>query len=109
MALHKVLRTEAALTTSLDSCSISPELPIRVSLSLHVNPVWSPDRKRIAYALERNDGADVFQKDSNGTGSEEALFHYNDNAFPQDWSSDGRSLLLALRGAHTGDDLWVMP
>ena len=76
---------------------------------LHVNPVWSPDGKRIAYALERNDGADVLEKDSNGAGSEEALFHYNDNAFPQDWSSDGHSLLLALRGPRTGDDLWVLP
>jgi Tol biopolymer transport system component/predicted Ser/Thr protein kinase len=76
---------------------------------LHVNPVWSPDGKRIAYALERTDGADVFQKDSNGTRPEEALFHHNDNAFPQDWSSDGRSLLLAVRGARTGDDLWVLP
>ncbi len=77
--------------------------------ALHVNPVWSPDGKRIAYALERNDGADILEKDSSGAGAEEALFHYNDNAFPQDWSSDGRSLLLALRGPRTGDDLWMLP
>ncbi len=76
---------------------------------LQVDPVWSRDGKRIAYALERNNGADVVEKDSNGAGAEEALFHYHDNAFPQDWSSDGRSLLVAVRGSRTGDDLWVIP
>jgi Tol biopolymer transport system component len=72
-------------------------------------PVWSPDGKRIAFASNRHGTWDLYQKASNGAGSEELLLKSAENKFACDWSSDKRFLAYASISPTTGFDQWVLP
>jgi len=71
--------------------------------------IWSPDGDRLVFAADRAGHFDVYQKPSNGSGSEVLLLKSDEDKGPDDWSRDGR--FLAYRSAHaTGDsDIWVLP
>jgi Tol biopolymer transport system component/predicted Ser/Thr protein kinase len=56
----------------------------------YANPVWSPDGKRMVYALM---GRGVYVKAVNGTGEEREVLQ-SDGAQPLAWSPDGRQLLV---------------
>src|SRR5690349_4228807 len=56
-----------------------------------INPVWSPDRTRIAYTPGASTGTAILEKNSAGTG--EARGVGKAAPWPQDWSPDGRHLL----------------
>jgi len=58
---------------------------------LNLSPVWSPNGDRIAF----NRGATMYEKASSGTGPEQVLLQRE--AYPTDWSRDGRFLLYAQR------------
>ena len=47
-------------------------------------------------------------KPANG-GAEELLLQGGVNAFPMDWSSDGRWMAYQQQGRNTGLDLWLLP
>jgi serine/threonine protein kinase len=72
-------------------------------------PVWSPDNLRIAYVQRAGMDMKVMVKSADGAGQEEVL----ESAIkaPQDWTSDGRSLISATSSAKpkTGSDLWALP
>ncbi|HSS44419.1 MAG TPA: hypothetical protein VLO07_03675, partial [Thermoanaerobaculia bacterium] len=76
------------------------------------SPVWSPDGSRIAFAkVEKQIQTGIFVKSSNGAGEEEALYHAEGQATPDDWSLDGRFLALdvAKTGGKTKGDIWILP
>jgi Tol biopolymer transport system component len=74
-----------------------------------VAPVWFPDGTRIAFASgHAGSPRGIFQKSSNGSGSEERLFAGSSTAYPTSWSPDGR-FLLCLFPAPADPDLWVVP
>jgi eukaryotic-like serine/threonine-protein kinase len=76
-----------------------------------VNPIWSPDGSRIAYASNRDRGpAQLFVKRSDGTGQEERLLKTAHQSVPTDWTADGRFIVYEDHDPQTGKrDLWMLP
>ena len=78
--------------------------------SLDRFPIWSPDGSRIVFDSIRKDHRDLYQKPSNGAGSEQVLLESPQNKSPSDWSADGRFLIYGVTNdPKTGYDLWVLP
>jgi len=70
-------------------------------------PLWSPDDSKIVFDRYESNVAHLYQKASNGIGTEQALFSM-EGASLSDWSSDGRFLLFhspVRTGAQL--DLWL--
>ncbi len=68
-------------------------------------PVWSPDAKRIAYAANHNLNYGLYQKNADGSGSEQEMAK-SSGAYRQgfwDWSRDGQYLLVWENG-----ELWYL-
>jgi serine/threonine protein kinase len=75
------------------------------------SPVWSPDGGQIVFTSIREGGTlDLYSKPSNGAREETPLLQMPGGEYPQDWSTDGRSLLVTHRpeGASVSD-LYVLP
>jgi Tol biopolymer transport system component len=56
------------------------------------SPAWSPDGSRVAYVGLRQGAYGLYQKPSNGEGTEELLLKSNAPLVLTDWSQDGRYL-----------------
>lgn len=71
---------------------------------LNQDPVWSPDGKRIAYTSSQAINFHIYQKNADGSGSEQQMADLGVNQEnPWDWSRDGRYLLLRKE-----TELWLM-
>jgi Tol biopolymer transport system component len=55
-------------------------------------PAWAPDGSRVAYVGLRQGAYGLYQKLSNGEGSEELLYKSNAPVVLNDWSMDGKYL-----------------
>jgi Tol biopolymer transport system component len=77
--------------------------------SVDVNPVWSPDGRRIAFASARNGKFDLFVKPADGSSDEEPLLSTPLDKVAQDWSTDGRLLLYTVQDPKNASDLWALP
>ena len=79
-------------------------------------PVWSPDGTRVLFSTLRGGKAAVgiYEKASNGAGSEELLLAAapaDPEVWATDWSRDGRFVIFC-RGdlyARAHSDIWVLP
>jgi Tol biopolymer transport system component len=76
---------------------------------LDINPLWSPDRARIAFSSNRSGSFDLYLKDASGAGDEQRLLTAGEDLQPCDWSRDGRHILFMRRGADTSWDVWALP
>lgn len=56
------------------------------------SPAWAPDGSRVAYVGLRQGAYGLYQKPSNGEGTEELLLKSNAPLVLTDWSQDGRYL-----------------
>jgi dipeptidyl aminopeptidase/acylaminoacyl peptidase len=56
------------------------------------SPAWSPDSSRVGYVGLRQGAFGLYQKLSNGEGTEELLYKSNAPLVLTDWSMDGRYL-----------------
>jgi Tol biopolymer transport system component/predicted Ser/Thr protein kinase len=76
-------------------------------------PVWSPDGGRIAFYSSRDGVTHPFQKATSATARDEVLSKPLGEppgaTFVDDWSRDGRYLILSVVNPKTKSDLWVMP
>jgi Tol biopolymer transport system component len=71
--------------------------------------VWSPDGSSIAFNSSRRQGFfDLYQKASNGSGSEQPLVVDDRSKEPHAWSSDGRTLMYSALGGRTQRDVWIL-
>jgi Tol biopolymer transport system component len=77
--------------------------------AVNLDPVWSPDGKRIAFASNHGGGFGLYQHASDGAGQDELLFQSEHNKSVTDWSRDGRFLLYDDADPKTKFDLWVLP
>ncbi len=78
-------------------------------------PVWSPDGSRILFAALQAGKArpGIYQKPSNGTGSEELLLPSETpdiEIWPTDWSRDGKFVIFSKGDldSHSRGDIWVL-
>jgi Tol biopolymer transport system component len=74
------------------------------------HPVWSPDGSRLAFSSTRLFGGrtnSVFWKDARNIGNEEVLHRAEANLRLDDWSPDGKFLLIHQTTSR--GDLWVLP
>ena len=72
-------------------------------------PVWSPDGRYVAYRSTRNGQFQLLRKLSNGVGQEEVLYESTSRTFPDDWTPDGRALIVGRMDPQTNNDLWILP
>ncbi len=72
-------------------------------------PQWSPDDRRIYFFSEKRGHADLYDRPSSGTGSEELLLADSTNKFPIDVSPDGKHLAYMVRDlAKNNVHVWLM-
>jgi serine/threonine protein kinase/Tol biopolymer transport system component len=61
--------------------------------------VWSPDGARVMFASNRAGGTfgyDLYEKASNGSGTEHSVLAADGQQYPASWSSDGKHLLFGV-------------
>ncbi|HWI18117.1 MAG TPA: protein kinase [Vicinamibacterales bacterium] len=73
-----------------------------------VEPVWSPDGMRLAFASNRTGRYNLYVKASDGSGAEAQLLDSPNPVIPVDWTRDGRWLLYYEVHPATGRDLWAL-
>jgi Tol biopolymer transport system component len=72
--------------------------------------VWSPDGSRLVWSSNRESHFRLYQKPSNGAGSDEPIFKSAEPQHAYDWSPDGRVLLYGRLDGATGlFSLWTIP
>jgi hypothetical protein len=71
-------------------------------------PAWSPDGRFVAWTGTRPDLArGIFRRPADGSGPEELLHTADVHLHVNDWSPDGKTLLLQLLDPKTGPDLYT--
>ncbi|HEY3125245.1 MAG TPA: hypothetical protein VGK70_14435, partial [Thermoanaerobaculia bacterium] len=74
-----------------------------------VDPVWSPDGKRLFFASSRDGVQNLYQAASDRPGSEELLLRSAAWKVADDVSPDGRFLIYETTSLNTRIDLWILP
>jgi len=66
-------------------------------------PIWSPDGGHIVFSSNREHKFELYLKDSNGANDEKIIGQGPVDAFPTDWSRDGKYIIY-----QRGSELWFM-
>ena len=74
----------------------------------NLNPVWTPDGKRIAFESNREGPYNVFWQLADGSGGLERLTTSEYLHAPMSWSPDGQLLAFVEVTPTTGVDIWVL-
>ncbi len=75
----------------------------------NLNPLWTPDGKRIAYRSERAGYRNIYWRAADGTDTEEQLTTGDNGQGPLSWSPDGKILAFRDSSPTTDDDIWMLP
>ena len=76
--------------------------PLTFSTTLDMNPVWTPDGKRVVWAAVGGTGTpNIFWQAADGTGAPERITRSGNPQFPSAVTRDGTRLLLFESGAGT--------
>ena len=73
-----------------------------------VNPVWSPDRRRIAFSSNRDGAYDLYVKSISGPETE-LLLKTEGPKSASSWSPDGKFLLYRNASSEFSYDIWALP
>ncbi len=90
---------------------VGRDAPLRLTSQTgnEVSPVWSPDGRRIAYALGVG-ASGIFVRDlANPSGKDVELVAGRGVVVPNDWSPDGKRIVYEALGAEGKPDLMVIP
>ena len=89
------------------------------SPNLNAYVVWSPDGSRIVFRANPSGIVELFQRGTAGGGGEQLVLSADgavaggigsNTVAADDWSSDGKTLLLSASGSDSnGSDLWLLP
>lgn len=84
--------------------------PIRFTTDFddEIEPVWSPDGRRVMFATPRTGAPDLVAKSWGESGSDEVLAQSEKPLSPEDWSKDGRWIAYTETTAQTAEDLWLL-
>jgi Tol biopolymer transport system component len=74
----------------------------------NLNPVWTPDGKRIAFTSNKEGPQNLFWQRADGTGGLERLTTSEYVNTPSSWSPDGQLLAFWEVNATTGWDIWML-
>jgi Tol biopolymer transport system component len=74
----------------------------------NLNPVWTPDGKRIAFTSNKEGPQNLFWQRADGTGGLERLTTSEYVNTPSSWSPDGQLLAFWEVNATTGWDIWMV-
>jgi len=82
----------------------------RLTFEAHnIEPAFTPDGQRVAFASSRTGAFNLFWIAADGTGTPERLLEAARNQYPDAWSPDGRTLAFTELNPETGADLWMLP
>ena len=73
-----------------------------------ISVAWSPDGQWVLHTASQP-AHEIRRQRADGSGTDELLLSWPDNAYPDSMTPDGTSLIFTSVSAATGDDLWVMP
>ena len=76
--------------------------------NLNLNPIWTPDGKRIAFLSNKEGPLNIFWQLADGSGGLERLTTSEYNQSPISWSPDGQLLAFTEQNPTTGFDIWVL-
>ena len=71
-------------------------------------PVWSPAGDEVVFMSVRAGNTDIYLRQADGSGEEQALAATSGEEVPADWSRDGKYLLYSTDDPETGYDLWYL-
>jgi serine/threonine-protein kinase len=94
---HVVLDPATGSTTSLTA----PD-------TTSTDPIWSPDSRRVVYAMLRDGAFDLYIKEVRPGGIERLLLHTDSMKAAQSWSADGKIILFNANSPQSGIDLWAI-
>ncbi len=77
--------------------------------SRDLSPCWSPDGSWIAYSSQRDGKSDIYRKAANGVGAEELLWKAPEDKYPDDWTADGKALVVEKESPSGKSELWLLP
>src|SRR5262249_52397322 len=80
--------------------------PLTFDPAADLNPVWTPDGKRIVFGSARAGvQVNLFWQPSDGTGTAERLYESSNAQTPASFTPDGKSLVVNELGGRAGSDL----
>jgi Tol biopolymer transport system component len=74
----------------------------------NVDPVWTPDGKRIAFSSDKEGPPNIFWQLADGSGGLERLTTGESEESPGSWSPDGQLLAFMELPPTTGDEIWML-
>jgi serine/threonine-protein kinase len=75
----------------------------------NIDPVWTPDGKRIAFSSERAGPYNIYWQAARADADPERLTTNANMQFPGSWTPDGRWLAYAEFHPKTRWDIWLLP
>jgi Tol biopolymer transport system component/DNA-binding winged helix-turn-helix (wHTH) protein len=78
------------------------------SEGFNIEPLWSPDGRRVAFASSRDGAFVIYEQAADGSAPARVLTRGAEHRYPASWRPDGEALLFGKTNARTGLDLWLL-